>query len=215
MFAIYGVVALLVVTIILVINGIPSAPSRSALASGLGGAQAPVGNMLEDGDFASGGPIANGWLQEQTTAGAPVYLRPGKVQEIAYTGTTGDTGLKRKIEVFQAIWKGIKPGQRWSFSIDIRGEVSKSYTVVGMEWFSVFKHTVGSVIGYGYHYIGEHDVYPPAGPTWQRVTVISPPLPTQARCLAVYVQLPEINSATKVDIEIRIASLGLVPGGLG
>ena len=168
--AVYGVIAVLVMSVILLINGVPAAPAHSALASGLGGNPVSVSNVLKDGNFASGGSLATGWLQEHSTASSPKYLRTMKFQEIAYTGTPGDTGPKRKIEVFQAIWNGVKPGQRWRFSIEIRGAVSKTYTDVGMEWFSVFKHTVNGVTGYGYHYINEQDVYPPVGPQWQRVT---------------------------------------------
>ena len=210
--AVYGAIAVLVMAIILVINGVPTS-AHLTLASGLGTSQAPVRSVLIDGDFASGRPIAIGWKQENSTAAAPTYLRTGEVQEIAYAGTARDVGRGRKIEVFQAIWKGVKPGQRWQFSISVRGAVSKSYTIVGMEWFSVYKHTVDGVTGYGYNYIHEQDVYPSVGQAWERVTDISPPMPAQAKCLAVYVQLPEINSATRVDIEIRMASLGLLSAG--
>jgi hypothetical protein len=36
-----------------------------------------------------------------------------------------------------------------------------------MEWFSVFKHVVGNVVGYGYSYIAENDVYPQLTTSWQ------------------------------------------------
>jgi hypothetical protein len=42
--------------------------------------------------------------------------------------------------------------------------------------------------------------------------VVSPPLPGDARCLAVYVQLPELNPSSHLDVEISGASLILNHG---
>jgi hypothetical protein len=204
---------MLVIGIILLINGLPQIPAHSApRPSGLGVPQAQVPNVLQDGDFASGGSLAKDWQSENSTKNRPDFHRTGNGQEIVYSGTPGDTGLKRKVEVFQLL-KAVAPGQRWQFSIEIRGTINKSYAIVGMEWFSVYTHTVGKVTGYGYTYIAEHDVYPPSSPAWQRVTAISPPLPANAKVLAVYLQLPEISPDTKIDVQIRSASLGLLPAG--
>jgi hypothetical protein len=54
----------------------------------------------------------------------------------------------------------VRGGQRWRFSVQLKGRLSHGYIIVGMEWFSVFKHVVGNVVGYGYSYIAENDVYP-------------------------------------------------------
>ena len=77
--------------------------------------------------------------------------------------------------------------------------MSKAYLIVGMEWFSMARPI--------YRYLAEQDVYPRITSSWQRVTVVSPPLPGSARCLAVYVQLPEINPYSRIDVEIACASL--------
>jgi len=120
-----------------------------------------------------------------------------------------------KIEIFQAIWHGVHPGQRWRFSIRVKGKLTRSYVIVGMEWFSVFKHVVGKVVGYGYNYIAEQDVYPQVNGSWQRVTAVSPRLPGNARCVAVYVQLPEINGTSRIDVQVSGASLILSAPGTG
>lgn len=198
-------IAALVLCAGLAFAGLPTPPKHLPTGSGV-----PPGrgrNVLADGGFRSGGPMAKGWLQEYSTTTAPSYLRRGDVQQIAYDGAAGDSGLHRKIEIFQAIWHGVQPGERWRFSIRVKGKLTHSYVIVGMEWFSVFKHVVGKVVGYGYNYIAEQDVYPQVNGSWQRVTAVSPPLPGNARCVAVYVQLPEINGTSRIDVQVSGASL--------
>jgi hypothetical protein len=185
--------------------GLPTPPKH--LPTGAGVSPGRGRNVLADGAFRAGFPIAKGWLQEYSTTTTPSYLRSDDTQQIMYAGAPGDTGLHRKIEIFQAIWHGVHPGQRWRFSVRVRGKISHGYVIVGMEWFSVFKHVVGNVVGYGYSYIAEQDVYPQLTASWQRVTAISRPLPGNARCVAVYVQLPEINGSTRIDIQVSGASL--------
>jgi hypothetical protein len=82
--------------------------------------------------------------------------------------------------------------------------MSRAYMIVGLEWFSLHKPI--------YRYLGEKDVYPQLTTSWQRVTVVSPPLPGDARCLAVYVQLPELNPSSHLDVEVGGASLILNHG---
>jgi len=203
-------IAALVLCAGLAFAGLPAPPKHLPTGSGV-----PAGrgrNVLVDGGFRSGGRVAKGWLQEYSTTTAPSYLRRGGVQQIGYEGVPGDTGLHRKIEIFQAIWHGVRPGQRWRFSIRIKGKLARSYVIVGMEWFSVFKHVVGNVVGYGYRYIAEQDVYPQINGSWQRVTAVSRPLPASARCVAVYVQLPEINGTSRIDVQVSGASLILNAG---
>jgi hypothetical protein len=204
-------IAALVLCAGLAFAGLPTPPKH--LPTGVGVSPGSGRNVLVDGAFRAGNRIARGWLQEYSTTTAPSYLRFGSVQEIAYAGSPGDTGLHRKIEVFQAIWHGVHPGQRWRFSVRVKGRLSRAYIIVGMEWFSVFKHTVGKVVGYGYNYIHEQDVYPKLTTSWQRFTAISPPLPGNARCVAVYVQLPEINAASRIDVQVSGASLILNRAG--
>jgi hypothetical protein len=194
----------------LAFTGLPPQPKH--LPTGDGVRPGRGRNVLIDSRFARGGRIASGWLQEYSTTTKPFYKRAAGSEEIAYTGVSGDTGLHRKIEIFQAVWHGVHPGQRWRFSIRIKGQIAKGYALVGMEWFSVFKHVVHHVVGYGYHYINEQDVYPQVSTSWQRVTAVSPPLPRTARCVAVYVQLPEINASTRLIVHVSGPQLRVTPG---
>jgi hypothetical protein len=178
-------------------SGLPAPPKD--LPTGTGTAPGTGRNVLLDGNFTRGRAVAAGWLPEHSTAGRPFFLRHGDDEEVAYAGRPGDTGRHRKIEIFQATWRNVRPGQRWRFSVRVEGQLSKAYMIVGMEWFSVAKPI--------YHYVAEQDVYPRVSTSWQRVTVVSPPLPKAARCLAVYVQLPEINPSSRIDVRITGASL--------
>ena len=160
----------------------------------------------------NGPGVAEDWKDEHSTAIPATYQIVPAGQKVMYAGQPGDgvplaTG-DRKIEVFQADFANVKPGQRWRFQITIRGTVFKTYVIVGMEWFNIFKHTAGHVTAYGYKYIAEADVYPHITPAAaQQIAVTSPALPSTAGALAVYVQLPEINPSTSVSITITDASL--------
>jgi hypothetical protein len=208
--AILVAIAALVLCAGLAFAGLPTPPKH--LPTGAGVSAGTGRNVLADGAFRSGSRVATGWLQEYSTTTPPTYRRFGGIQQITFTGRPGDTGLHRKIEIFQAIWHGVHPGERWRFSIRVRGRLSHAYIIAGMEWFSVFKHVVGKVTGYGYSYIAEQDVYPQLTSSWQRVTAISPPLPGNARCVAVYIQLPEINGSSQIDVQVSGASLILSHG---
>jgi hypothetical protein len=179
------------------VSGLPAPPKD--LPTGAGTAAGAGRNVLLDGNFTRGSDVAAGWLPEHSTVGRPFFLRHGDAEEVAYAGRPGDTGLHRKIEIFQATWHNVRAGQRWRFSVRVEGQMSKAYMIVGMEWFSVAKPI--------YRYLAEQDVYPKVSTSWQRVTVVSPPLPGAARCLAVYVQLPEINPSSRIDVQITGASL--------
>ena len=128
-------------------------------------------------------------------------------QRIMYAGQPADAGPGHKIEVFQADFTNVRPGQQWRFQVTINGTVFKSYVIVGMEWFDIFKHTDHGVTAYGWRYIGEADVYPHVAAGAQQVAVTSPPLPARSAALAVYVQLPEINQATSISVTISNPSL--------
>jgi hypothetical protein len=177
--------------------GLPTPPKHLPTGFGVGRGQGR--NVLLDGNFAAGGRVAAGWSPEYSTAGRPFFARHGDAEEVAYAGRAGDTGPHRKIEIFQATWHDVRPGQRWQFSVQVKGQMSHAYVIVGMEWFSVATPI--------YRYLAEQDVYPRVAGSWQRVTVTSPRLPVTARCVAVYVQLPEINASSRIDVEIRGASL--------
>lgn len=196
------VIAALVLCAGLAFARLPTPPKH--LPTGAGVSAGAGRNVLADGGFRSGSPVASGWSPEYSTASKPFFLRRDGSEEIAYAGQPGDTGLHRKVEIFQAIWRGVHPGQRWRFSVRVRGRLSHAYIIAGMEWFSVAKPT--------YRYIAEQDVYPQLTTSWQRVTAISPPLPGNARRVAVYVQLPEINGSSRIDIQISGASLILNRG---
>jgi hypothetical protein len=196
-------IAALVLCAGLAFAGLPTPPRHLPTGAGVSGGTGR--NVLADGSFTSGGPVAAGWSPEYSTAGRPFFLRRDDAEEVAYAGQPGDTGLHRKIEIFQPAWHDVRPGQRWRFSVRVRGQMAKAYVIVGMEWFAVAKPI--------YRYLAEQDVYPKLTTSWQRVTVQSPPLPAAARCLAVYVQLPELNPSSRLDIEISSASLILSDRG--
>jgi hypothetical protein len=92
----------------------------------------------------------------------------------------------------------VTSGQQWIFSIRMRGMIIKSYADVGMEWFNA-----------QWKWMGEKDVYPSITGTDRRFEV-STVLPANARHLAVYVQLPEINPATRIDVIASAVSLASV-----
>ena len=181
----------------LAVSGLPAPPKD--LPTGAGTAPGAGRNVLLDGNFTRGAAVATGWLPEHSTVGRPFFLRHGDDEEVAYAGRPGDTGLHRKIEIFQATWHNVQAGQRWRFSVRVEGQMSKAYMIVGMEWFGAAKPI--------YRYLAEQDVYPKVSTSWQRVTVVSPPLPGTARALAVYEQLPEINPSSRIDVRITGAAL--------
>jgi hypothetical protein len=195
-------IAALVLGAGLVFTGIPTEAKR--LPTGIGVSPGTGRNVLLDSRFSDGSRVAKGWLQEFSTATVPFYERSSGIEEIVYAGTSGDTGLHRKIEIFQATWHGVRPGQRWRFSIRVRGQISRDYIIVGAEWFSVRKRL--------YKYIAEQDVYPHVNMNWQQVTAVTPPLPKSAAALAVYIQIPEINSLSRINISLTEPSLMLTRG---
>jgi hypothetical protein len=145
--------------------------------------------------------IANGWLKTYSTAAVPTYKRRDGSIEVTYAGSFNDTGPHRRIAVFRASWHAPHPGQRWRFSIRIRGRISKDYIVVGIEWIG------GSSAPY--RYISEQDVYPLITTNWQRATVITPPLPKSVRTVTAYIQIPEINPMSRIDVWFADPSLAL------
>jgi hypothetical protein len=165
-------------------TGLPT-PAKN-LPTGLGGSSAHGRNVLRSGVT---------WAREYTTASKPWLIRHKSSMEVAYVGEPGDTGLHRKVEVFQGVYHNVAPGQEWVFSVRLRGLIVKSYVIVGMEWFT----SSGK-------WAGEKDIYPPVTETYQRMTVATV-LPPKAQYLAVYVQLPEINPSTRIDISASSASL--------
>lgn len=194
--AIFAVFSALVVLTGWAFTGLPREPKE--LPTGANVSAGAGHNVLSDGQFTYGAQVAKGWLQEYNTSGKPFYLDHDGVQEVSYSGQPGDTGVHRRIEVFQGVLHGVRPGQRWQFSIHVEGQISKGYMIAGMEWFN-------------HKYIAEQDVYPHVSTTWQRITVVSPALPSDVLALAVYVQLPEINYMTKLDVRVTGASLIQAP----
>jgi hypothetical protein len=187
--------AMLVLGVGYLFTGLP-APAKN-LPTGLVAHFSGYGhNVL--GDTADMRTQVNTWDREDTTAGKPVVLTRKGTVEVAYAGEPEDTGTKRKIEVFQATSHGVTSGQRWIFSVRMRGMIIKSYADVGMEWFNA-----------QWKWMGEKDVYPSITGTDRRFEV-STVLPANARHLAVYVQLPEINPATRIDVIASAVSLASV-----
>lgn len=195
-------IAVLVLGAGLVFTGMPTEAKR--LPMGVGVNPGIGRNVLPDSRSADGSRVLKGWFQEYSTTTAPFCEWRDGTQEIVYTGKSGDTGARRKIEIFHATLHRVGPGQRWRFSIRVRGQIFKAYIIVGAEWYSVQKSL--------YKYIAEQDVYPRLNMNWQEVTVVTPPLPKSAKALAVYIQIPEINSMTRVDVLLTEPSLILTRG---
>jgi hypothetical protein len=183
--------AALVVGVGVMFSGLPK-PIRTP-PTGLGGSPGHGVNVL--GLAADTWTQANTWAREDTITGTPKLIRHQASIEIVYNGVAGDTGGHRKLEVFQAIDRGVSGGQLWIFSIRLRGMIVKSYTDVGIEWF-----------GKNWKWMAETDVYPPLTAAYRRVTVATT-LPAGARYLAVFVQLEQVNPATRIDISAASAAL--------
>jgi hypothetical protein len=178
-------IAAVVVGAGLALTGLP-APAKN-LPTGLGGRAVSGRSVLMDKPSA--------WAQEYSTTLRPTIIRHGSSVEVAYVGQEKDTGLHHKVEVFQGVYHGVAAGQRWIFSIRLRGLVIKTYAIVGMEWFNAHGK-----------WVGEKDVYPPVGSLYQR-SLVAETLPAGAKYLAVYVQLPEINPQSRLDVTATSASL--------
>ena len=116
---------------------------------------------------------ASAWAQEYSTTVQPTIIRHRDSVEVSYVGRASDTGLHHKVEVFQGVYHEVAAGQRWVFSIRLRGRVVKSYAIVGMEWFNSHGKREG-----------EKDVYPPVGRAYQWV-LVAETLPRGAKYLAV------------------------------
>jgi len=148
------------------------------------------------------------WKDEYSTAAPPTYRLVPSGQEIIYTGQPGDAvplkdGGTRKVEVFEAALTNIKPGQQWRFEVTIEGTAVKTYVIVGEEWF-----VPGKPID---RWRGEVDAYPHINVSvTEQIAVTSPRLPARSVALAVYVQLPEINPHTRLDVTISDPYLVLV-----
>lgn len=151
-------------------------------------------NVLVDGGFLCRTGLSVGWRSEYSSAGAPSYACSAAGQEVGYRGQPGDTGDHRKIEIFQATFHQVHGGERWQFTVQIKGMVHRTYVIVGAEWFN-------------HRYIAESDVYPRLTDTAQDIAVTTPTLPADVDALAVYVQLPEINPQTNLDVTVSKASL--------
>jgi hypothetical protein len=178
-------ISVVVVSAGLALTGLP-APAKN-LPTGLGGRAVSGRSVLTY--------KASAWAQEYSTTVKPTITRHPNSVEVSYVGHVKDTGLHRKVEVFQGVYHGVAAGQHWVFSIRLRGLVVKTYAIVGMEWFN----------SHG-KWVGEKDVYPPVGRTYQRA-LVAETLPPGAKYLAVYVQLPEINSQTRLDVTATSAIL--------
>ena len=162
-------------------------------------------SFLQDGRFTvkgTGNRPAWHWGTEDSTSGPVTYQLTRGGQRILYTGQAGDTGNMHKIEIFQGILKNVKPGERWRFELTVAGTTKRSYLIVGTAWFA--SPQLHSDAG---KFLGEADVYPGVTRAPERVAVTTPALPPDTIALAVYLQLPEINPASKVDITISNAAL--------
>ena len=173
-------------------GGLPKPPP--ALPTGNVTAVPLYKNVLVDGGFLCREGLAAGWRSEHSTAGAPTYACSADGQQVAYRGEPGDTGDHRKIEIFQATFHQVRGGERWQFTVQVKGVVRKTYVIVGAEWFD-------------HRYLAEADVYPHLTNRPQDIAVITPPLPADVDALAVYVQLPEINPQTNLEVTVSEASL--------
>jgi hypothetical protein len=197
--AVMAVIAALVVCVGLAFTGTPT--QAKYLPTGQGVSQGSGPNVFHNSHASVRRQGANGWLKEYSTTTAPMYGRRGNGTRITFTGSSDDTGSHRRIEVFQASWHTVRPGQVWRFSIKIRGQISKDYIIIGIEWIGGPRAP--------YQYLSEQDVYPQISNNWQRATVVTPPLPKSAKSVTAYIQIPEVNPMSRIDAWFADPSLVL------
>jgi hypothetical protein len=192
-------IAALVLCAGLAFTGMPT--QAKYLPTGQGISQGSGRNVLLKSRASTRSRVANGWLMAYSTAGVPAYERRDNSIEVTYMGSANDTGPHRRIAVFRASWHAPRPGQRWQFSIRMSGQISKDYIVVGIEW-------AGGTTA-PYQYISEQDVYPRITINRQRTTVITPRLPKSVKTVTAYIQIPEINPMSRIDVWFADPSLAL------
>jgi hypothetical protein len=172
---------------------------------------AGVVNLLADPSFESDPFVVctvnctatSGWSGEHKTTGAPTFTRTtdGVVTgsyavNISYDGQPGDNGGKQSVELFSnAKGPTTTAGHRLTFTLWFSGSCIKCAPFVGIEAFTS-----------GFRYLGENDQYftTPSQPQPVQVSYV---LPAGASQVAAYIQIPEIYSVSKIDINVDNAQL--------
>jgi hypothetical protein len=152
--------------------------------------------------------VSSGWSIEFTSAGPPTYYRTktGAVtgsyaQSLIYRGKLGDDGVRKDIELYQvAVGPKTTAGSRLTFTLWVSGACDKCAPFIGIEAFDV-----------GHKYLGESDPYfsPPAKPRPVQVSYL---LPAGTALVACYIQVPEIYSVLRVNLQVDNASLTVASG---
>ena len=152
--------------------------------------------------------VSSGWSIEFTSAGPPTYYRTktGAVsgsyaQSLIYEGKPGDDGVHKEIELYHvAVGPKTTAGSRLTFTLWVSGACVKCAPFIGIEAFDV-----------GYKYLGESNQYfsPPAKPHAVQVSYL---LPVGTALVACYIQVPEIYSVSRVNLQVDNASLTVEAG---
>lgn len=172
-------------------------------------------NLLENSSFesaffticSSNCTVSSGWSIEFTSTGPPTYYRTktGAVtgsyaQSLIYKGKPGDDGKHKIVELYHVVvGQRTTAGSRLTFTLWVSGACDKCAPFIGIEAFDV-RH----------RYLGEANQYfsPPAKP---RPVQMSYLLPAGTALVACYIQVPEIYSVSRVNLQVDDASLTVAP----
>lgn len=151
---------------------------------------------------------SSGWSIEHSTAGPPSYYRTqtGAVsgscaESLIYNGSSSDDGMSKEIELYHgAVSPKTTTGYRLTFTLWVSGTCIKCTPFIGIEAFDAFNS-----------YLGESDQYFSV-PETPRPVHVSYLLPAGTVAVAAYIQVPEIYSVSKVNLNVDNASLTVGPG---
>jgi hypothetical protein len=187
-----------------------SEPNATAVADNAKCSKVAGANLLANPSFEDGTDLAQGWTNESSATGEPIYTlstTTGVVdgehaQRVQYSGQDGDDGTK-KVEFYQGPVDGIAPGQTVEFSMCVSGAggeaLSDAYAIIGVETFTS-----------GGEYISDVSTNVTAVEKTPTQYVVAYTVPDRARYLAVYVQSPEIAASGAIDLYFDAASLVVV-----
>lgn len=172
-------------------------------------------NLLSDASFENGKAkmctfecnAASGWSLEHFSTGMPIAYRTrtgvvagSYAEELVYHGQKGDNGVHKDIELYHgAVGPLTRPGHKLTFTLWVSGTCVKCTPFIGIEAFDIKNH-----------YLGESDQFfsPPAKP---RAVQVSYLLPLGTIVVAVYIQVPELYSFSRVRLIVDDAMLVASP----
>lgn len=151
---------------------------------------------------------SSGWSIEHSTAAPPSYYRTqtGAVtgsyaESLIYKGSSSDNGMHKEIELYQgAVSSKTTTGYRLTFTLWISGTCINCAPFIGIEAFDA-----------GNNYLGESDQYFFV-PETPRPVQVSYLLPAGTAAVAAYIQVPEIYSVSRSNLNVDNASLTVGPG---